>query len=410
MIPNSLVRRPDCVAGFTCYVPPFYVPAFFRTPNPILLAWRWPESLENLKVTRTGYVVEIEYSSLKPERAAEIANAFADCYIEDQLKSKHQATQQAGAWLKDQIEDLRDQSRRADEAVVQFKAKNKIVAADGRLINDQEITLLNGQLIVAREKTAETRARLDRIEAIIRSSSPDRLAVASVSDMLSNPILVKLRSQYQDLVNREALWSREYGTDHLAVANLRRQIRNIRGSIDEELRRIGEAYKSEYEIAKQRQAELEKAVADAVSQSQETNQALTTLRDLESSAETYRKLYIAALQRGSELVQKQSYPGAEARLITRASTPTGKSSPKSSCYSLRVGHGWSIAWVRGWRIESFVGPSVSHPCRRSRRPCKLGASRWLPRSNVRSLSKVPSRPHPRSRTIERDASIIWNVR
>ena len=91
------------------------------------------QTLERLKVTRAGYVVEIEYSSLKPQRAAEIANAFADCYIEDQLKSKQQAAREAGTWLKDQIQELRDQSLRADEAAVQFKAKNKIVAADGRL-------------------------------------------------------------------------------------------------------------------------------------------------------------------------------------------------------------------------------------------------------------------------------------
>ena len=122
-------------------------------------------TLEHLKVNRTGFVLELEFSSLNPERAAEIANAFAECYIEDQLKSKQQAAREAGAWLKDQIRELRDQSLRADEAVVPFKAKNNIVAADGRLINDQEITLLNSQLVVTREKTAETRARLDRIES-----------------------------------------------------------------------------------------------------------------------------------------------------------------------------------------------------------------------------------------------------
>ena len=117
-------------------------------------------TLEHLKINRTGFVVELEFSSLNPERAAEIANAFAECYIEDRLKSKQQAAQEASVWLKDQIRELRDQSLRADEAVVTFKAKKNIVAADGRLINDQEITLLNNQLVVAREKTAETRARL----------------------------------------------------------------------------------------------------------------------------------------------------------------------------------------------------------------------------------------------------------
>ena len=371
-----------------------------------------PQTLERLKVTRTGYVVEIEYSSLKPERAAEIANAFADCYIEDQLKSKQQAAREAGTWLKDQIQELRDQSLRADEAAVQFKAKNRIVAADGRLINDQEITLLNGQLVVAREKTAESRARLDRIDSVLHSSSPDTLAIAAVSDTLSNPIIVKLRSQYQDLVNREALWSREYGTDHLAVINLRRQIRDVRGSIDDELRRIGEAYKSEYEISKQRQAELEKAVTDAVSQSQETSQALTTLRDLESSAETYRKLYVAALQRGSELVQKQSYPGAEARLIARASTPTGKSSPKTLiilCGSAIGGVmlGFAAGALRASLDRVFRTPAQVEAALQVR--C-LALAPAVKRAKLVKRGKFHSSPpHAGSRTTKRDASIIWEV-
>ena len=67
----------------------------------------------------------------------------------------------------------------------------------------------------------------DRIDSIIGSNSTDRQAIATVTDTLNNPIIVKLRSQYLDLVNREAVWSREYGADHLAVINLRRQIRDI---------------------------------------------------------------------------------------------------------------------------------------------------------------------------------------
>lgn len=387
------------------------VPAFLRPAAP-------PDSesdharmamlqlLERVKITRTGYVVEIEFSSLKPQRAADIANAFADCYIEEQLKARDQTAQQASLWLKDQIQELREQSLRADEAVVQFKARNNIVAADGRLINDQEITLLNSQLVVAREKTAEARARLDRIGAVISTNSPDRQAIATVSDALNNPIIVKLRSQYLELTNREAVWAREYGKDHLAVVNLRRQIRDILGSIDDELRRIGETYKSEYEIARQRQAELDKAITDAVSQSQETNQALTTLRNLESSAETYRSLYRTALQRGTELIQMQSFPGAEARLITRASTPTGKSSPKTiivlsasviAGVLLGFGTGALLASLdRVFRTPAQVEATLQTRCLALAPALKRGETRGLP-------------AHTGSQTIERDASIVFSV-
>jgi succinoglycan biosynthesis transport protein ExoP len=361
---------------------------------------------DNVRIDRTGFILEIEFSSLKPERAAEIANAFADCYIEDRLKSKQQAAQEAGHWLKDQIQELRDQSLRADEAVVAFKAKKNIVAADGRLVSDQEITLLNNQLVLAREKTAETRARLDRIDTIIGSSSPKE-GIATVTDTLNNPIIVKLRTQYLDFVNREAVWSREYGTDHLAVVNLRRQIREIQSSINDELRRIGETYRSDFEIAKQRQAGLEKAVADAVSQSQETSQALTTLRTLESSAETFRGLYRSALERGTELVQKQSFPGVEARLITRASVPTSHSSPKtllvlgaSVVGGLLLGFGVGALRVSMDRV--FRTPRQIETFLHAR--CLALVPAVKPRRRMRRV------PTPRgARIVKREANVIWNV-
>ena len=250
------------------------------------------------------------------------------------------------------------------------------------------------------------------LSSVLRSSSPESLAIASVSDTLSNPIIVRLRSQYQDLVNREALWSREYGTDHLAVVNLRRQMRDIRGSIDNELRQIGETYKSEYEISKQRQAQLEKAVADAVSQSQETSQAQTTLRDLESFAETYRKLYIAALQRGSELVQKQSYPGADARLIFRASTPTGKSSPKTLiilCGSAIGGVmlGFAAGALRASLDRVFRTTAQVEAALQTR--CLALAPAVQPAKLVKRAKLHRSAPHSGSRTTKRDASPIWEV-
>ncbi|MFT3731428.1 MAG: exopolysaccharide transport family protein [Hyphomicrobium sp.] len=56
--------------------------------------------------------------------------------------------------------------------------------------------------------------------------------------------------------------------------------------------------------------------------------AQTTLEELELRAQTYRRIYESFLQIYTETVQKQSYPGTNARVISRAEPPTTKSSPK----------------------------------------------------------------------------------
>ena len=108
-------------------------------------------------------------------------------------------------------------------------------------MNEQQLAELNSQLVVARAQTGEAQAKLDRIEAVLRTDEPAETANATISDALNNPIITKLRSQYLELVNREADWSKRYGHNHLAVVNLRNQIQEIRRSTVDELKRIAES-------------------------------------------------------------------------------------------------------------------------------------------------------------------------
>lgn len=299
-----------------------------------------------LSVKRIGltYVIQINFRSYNPERAAQIANAIADAYITDQLEAKYQATRRASAWLQDRIKELRDQVSDSEQAVVEFKIKNNIVStgptdSDRPLLNQQQVTELSSQLTIARAQTAEALARLDRINSVLSADLPNASLGATVTDTLKNEVVTKLRSQYLDLASREADWSQKYGHDHLAVVNLRNQMREIRNSIFDELKRLGETYKSDYEIAKQRELSVQKELAVAVSQSQATDARSVTLRQLQSTAQTYKTIYDNFLQRYMESVQQQSFPITESRLISSASRPLSKSSPKAFLILMVTGVG-----------------------------------------------------------------------
>jgi capsular exopolysaccharide synthesis family protein len=67
----------------------------------------------------------------------------------------------------------------------------------------------------------------------------------------------------------------------------------------------------------------EQQLADASSQRR------IILKNLESSAQTYRALQDALLQRVTEFTQQQSFPAAEARVVSPASPPLEKSEPKT---------------------------------------------------------------------------------
>ena len=290
-------------------------------------------ALQNrLTVRRVGltYVIVISFRSFSPDRAAEIANAIANAYIDDQLEAKYQAARRAGTWLQARLNELREQASAAERAVVAFKNKNDIVDAGGRSMNEQQLAEFNSELVLARSRTADARAKFDRVQSVLMINSPEATVAATVADTLKNDVITKLRSQYLELSAREADWAVRYGANHLAVVNLRNQMREIQNSIRNELQRIAETYKSDVEIAQQREESVQKQLDQTVSQSQVASQAQVALRELESNAQTYRALYDNFLQRYMESVQQQSFPITDARVISAATRPLFKSHPRST--------------------------------------------------------------------------------
>ena len=81
---------------------------------------------------------------------------------------------------------------------------------------------------------------------------------ATVTDSLRNDVINRLRNNYLDLASKEAIWSARYGAGHLAAVNLRTQMTELRRAILDELGRIAQGYKSDYEIAKSRIEGLER--------------------------------------------------------------------------------------------------------------------------------------------------------
>ena len=312
---------------------------------------------QNLVVKRQAlsYAIEVSYRSRDPELSAQIANAIAEAYLVDALEAKYQASKRASGWLQDRMKDLRAQASAADQAVANYKAKNNIVDTGGRLLTEQQLAETNSALTIAHAQTAEAQARYDRLDSILKDENKDVNDlfndIATVADSLRNDVITRLRQQYLDLSARESDWSKRYGARHLAVVNIRNQMREIRKSITDELRRIGESYKSDLEIAKARENSVQASLKRTIDQSNDTSQAQIVLRDLESNAQSSRALADNFLQLHMLSVQQQSFPMTDARLITEASPPLVPSEPKAMLIILGaiIGGsllGFGVGWTR----------------------------------------------------------------
>lgn len=291
--------------------------------------------LDRLSAGRVGYsrVIEVNFTSSDPALAAQIANAIAKAYINDQLAAKFEASRTATSWLQDRLRTLGEEALTAERAVGAYKTQNNIVSPGGKPIDEQQITELNTRLVAARAQSSEAAAKLAGYEHLL-SSDPTKLSSigpldAIGSDAMNSQIITSLRQQYLELARREAELSARVGRDHLAVLNVRNRMREFRNSMLEEVRRLAEVSRGEVQLAKQRQKEIEQQLSVAVSQSRLTNSAELTIRDLESRAKSLRALYDTFLQHYMGSTQQETFPISETRVIFPASAAQTKSRPKT---------------------------------------------------------------------------------
>jgi exopolysaccharide transport family protein len=280
-----------------------------------------------MKVTRQGttFLVDINVSSESPQKAAVIANAVAEAYFEEQVRAKSDATRIATTWLNGQIAELKSRVVASEQAVETFRTQNNLAVSQGVTVNDQQITDLNNKLISARVQTAEARAKFDQVQQMAKSGGdPGSINAAITSDIVS-----KLRTQYAEIAKNEADLSSKYGPRHPLVANVRAQLQDTQRLINEEIQRIVQSTRHDYDIARSREASLQQSFDQLQGVSGSSGQAQVRLHELQREAEANRTLYESYLARFKETSAQESLEMPDSRVVTKASIPIRPSSPKT---------------------------------------------------------------------------------
>jgi exopolysaccharide transport family protein len=280
-----------------------------------------------MKVTRQGttFLVNIAVSSESPQKAATIANAIADAYFEEQVRAKYDATRIAASWLNGQIDDLKSRVVASEKAVEDFRSANNLMVSQGVTLNDQQITDLNNKLISARVQTAEARAKYEQVQDIAKSGGDP----GGINAAISSEMITKLRTQYADIAKNEADLSNKYGARHPHVANVRAQRRDTQRLINEEIRRVLDSTKHDYDVARSREASLQQSLDQLQGVSTSSGQAQVRLRELQREAEANRTLYESYLARSKEATAQESLEMPDSRIVTKANVPIRPSAPKT---------------------------------------------------------------------------------
>jgi exopolysaccharide transport family protein len=281
--------------------------------------------LKHLKVTRSGltYVIEIGYQANDPQKAALIANTYADKYLLEQLDAKFDATERANQWLNSRLAGLRDQVVDAEAQVERYKAANGLLSAEGNTLTEQEISNLNNQLAATKAQEAEQVARLNTAQnQLAKGSTGD-----DVGEALNSQVIQQLRAQRAEVSRQVADLEARYGPRHPELLRAKGQLTDIDGQIQAEIKRVISNLQAQAQVARQRTASIESSLSQSKGTLVANNSASVKLNELERNAESARTLYQSFLDRFKQTSAQQGIEQSDSRVISRAKLPTKLSSP-----------------------------------------------------------------------------------
>jgi len=298
--------------------------------------------LSHLEIERVGatFLIKIRYSSPSPQEAAEIANAYAEEFILEQLEAQFAALRQANQWLDARLSVLRKELRLAEEASAQFRAEHGLVEATGSSFTELALTGIATDLAAARSNLATLRARYSTVRGIVAAGAP----VESISEVMSSSVIADLRRQQTEVTRRRAELTVRYGDRHPELKKVKEEAVELQAQLDREVKRIVGSLRAEVGFAAAQVRSLERSRADAQGDLATNNASLVALLDLERNSEATRGVYEALLNRQKELNERDRLADANARIIARAEPPDSPSKPRKK---LLLAGGLMLALLMG---------------------------------------------------------------
>jgi Mrp family chromosome partitioning ATPase len=143
-----------------------------------------------------------------------------------------------------------------------------------------------------------------------------------------------LRSQYAEVMRREAEQMTSLGQRHPAVIEIQAEAARLHKMIDDEVHRLALSARSEYESARANEAALATSLETLKNRAVTTNEAMVT--QLERDVQASRAVYESFLVRARETGEQERLDTKNIRVISRAEPPQGRSFPPSN-FLLAVG-------------------------------------------------------------------------
>jgi capsular exopolysaccharide synthesis family protein len=282
--------------------------------------------LENLTISpvRNSRLVDVKFRSPDAALSANVANALARAYIDQNLEYKFLSSKEASDWLSARLDEQRKQVENSEQALQRYRERTEAVSLEDRQnIVVQKLADLNAAVTRAKTERIQKEAAFKQIQSI----QNDRAALDSVSIVLANPFIQQQKSELADLQRQQVQLSEKLGPNHPDMIKLTMAIKAADAKIQGEIAKIVQAARNDYEQAVTQERSLTEALEQQKRGALELNRKGIEYGVLARDAASNRQIFESLMQRAKETGISTDLKTSNIRVVDAAEVPRTPSSP-----------------------------------------------------------------------------------
>lgn len=280
--------------------------------------------LGSYAVDRRGdsLAMTIRVRQANPLKAATIADAIAEHYVEWTAELTDEATKNTIAYLRSQQVELAGRIANMEREIATFATNSDLTFDPQDDLLRARVEQLNEQLTVARVDEAGAVARYNEANALLLSTDEQ-----SVGRVLTSDQLDRLRNEQSRLEQLSAQLSSKFGKNHPLVVDTAAELQANRIMLGDEARRIVQELANNAKIASIRTEKFNTEVTLLQKRMEGRNLAEIRRRELERDLLAEQKRYDQIVLRLGDLDPERGERKASATVASYAEVPTNPSFP-----------------------------------------------------------------------------------
>jgi succinoglycan biosynthesis transport protein ExoP len=289
-------------------------------------AWIGSALVQKLKVLNTASnLITVEFSSSDPKFAAEVANGFANAYLNVSLDLRTQPTREAADWFEEQLKGLRTRVSQAQNKLAAYQKAKGIFSAEERLdLETARLSEINTQLLAARNASYDAQARHKQAAELVASNgSPDALP-----EVMSSPAILAVKA---DLARAESLLqtaSADLGPNHPVYQRHGAEVHALRDKLGNEMKKIVAGLGNVVQQSRRREQDLQAALEAQQARIMQAKDARVELAAMTRDLENAQRSHDAVLARYMTTQIESRAKQGDVALLTPAIEPAKPAHPK----------------------------------------------------------------------------------